>query len=208
MLEEYNLRDLLEQRGQSYATNPIVKLIKKIEADYGFQFNVHEGPWIAGGSVRKLLLGQELGEFSDIDLFFPNQNSFDTFMRLQGRFGKRRGRSEEYKSTHAYTFKFPDIGKVQLIKRQFYDSPHELLGDFDFTIIQLVTDGEKLLCVPNAIEHNDKKVFDFYNVRENSDIIGRFFKYCARGYTPLPGVTTRLHQVVKHNPYPFRKKGY
>jgi len=70
MLEEHNLRQLLESRGQVYIDNPIVKLIDTLKTDYNFYFDIDKGPWIAGGAVRKLILNEPLGEYSDIDFIF------------------------------------------------------------------------------------------------------------------------------------------
>lgn len=210
-LIEYDLRELLLKRGLSYTESPILNLIKQLQEDYGLTFDINKGPWIAGGAVRKLVIGEKLGDFSDIDIFFQDRDTFNSYMGKINNYSKTNKKQvgKVYSSSMAYTHHLPKLGKVQLINKQFYSSPYQLLGGFDYTIIQLVTDGITLMTGEETIEHIDAWVFDINRINKETNAVGRFFKYCILGYTPLPGVTLRMHHIVRNDMVNYtRRDGY
>ena len=171
--------------------------------------NMDHGPWVAGGCAR--LLAENVGKlgFSDIDVFFPNEElmkwakqylqsrkmaTFDGFV-LTG--------DNETPASHQFIFYAKDdVGTgtegqkyvIQLVKKKYYESNADLLADFDFTICMFVTDGHDLI-------GDDRALMDVKNRRlvlinnPPKPKAARLAKYCAHGFIPTEGVLTAMFGV-------------
>lgn len=168
-----------------------------------------EGPWVAGGSVRRLVA--RLPQDSDFDFFFRDGAQFDAFCEDM----KGRGATRENESDFNITFELPKVKgrprddgdgfepggpalKVQAIRVAFFESLDAALDSFDFSICQCGYDGSDLAFGPWAL-------FDIANKRlvpgqltYGASSLRRMIKYARQGYTICQGgLADMLEQVVE-----------
>lgn len=168
------------------------------------------GPWIGGGSVRRLIAG--LPQDSDFDFFFADQAQFDAFCADM----KKRGADVQHENDFNITFLLPKakakpIGddeftasgpelKVQAIRLRFHPTLAETLEGFDFSLCKFGYDGTNLVC-------GDYSLFDLASKRLVPDRISfgtstlrRIIKYTKQGYTICSGGLANILQQVVDDP--------
>ena len=138
---------------------------------------LEQGPWIAGGMGRQIVLGES--NFADIDVWFNNLHSFQQCMiRLNDTFGNYM--YETYTSDNAITYTVGDF-KVQLIRRAYYTSLNDVLDNFDFTCCQIAVD-KNLKAYGPGIEDAINYVLKL-NKLDCRGFLARYAKYVGYGYT-------------------------
>lgn len=138
-----------------------------------------EGPWIAGGAVRIWMAGGSI-EDHDIDVWFNNDRQLRV---LWSKLLADSNMTKVYESDSAVTFKEYGTKKtIQLVKKQFYSSIHDVLAGFDFTCCQFGYDGEKFIADSQARYDAHHKVLRAVNLTPS--IIPRLVKYVTYGYRP------------------------
>lgn len=140
------------------------------------------GPWIAGGSARRLLQGESLNA-GDIDIFFKDYKSWKRFCDSL----------EQYeviiKTTRATTYNVKGF-KVQCIKRKYYMTLEEVFKDFDFSVCQIATDGRNLACTKQAhLDITDQvlRLAPCGTIAKHT-LVQRLAKYVNHGLLPEPGL--------------------
>jgi hypothetical protein len=168
-----------------------------------------EGPWVAGGSVRRLI--SRLPQDSDFDFFFHDEAQFDAFCEDM----KKRGATRENESDFNVTFELPaakakSLGedefspagpalKVQAIRVGLFENLNACIDSFDFSICQCGYDGDDLVFGPWTL-------FDIANKRlvpgrlsYGASSLRRLIKYARQGFTICGGgLADMLEQVVEH----------
>ena len=164
-------------------------------------YDINDGPWIAGGAIRKLWQGLKWDD-ADIDIFFKNEKQYSQFCKKINLYKiKYINYSEirltslkpaplvsEFKSNNASTFTIvgiPDVNyaiKVQAICKEFYNSAEELFEDFDWTVCQLVSDGTTIWAPPLTVNDLSKRNLVLSPTTKRKIKIGRLIKYSAYGY--------------------------
>lgn len=148
--------------------------------ELGFKFNLERGPWVAGGILTKLVSNTPL-ENSDIDIFLGKDYGqekplYDIL--------KRNGFTQKRTSRHALTWS-NGIYTIQTILENRYTDCYSLMGDFDFTIVKLVSDGENIIYHEDALQDIDNKLLKIDEIRPpTTNIALRSIKYMNRGYVP------------------------
>jgi len=140
------------------------------------------GPWLAGGAVRKVLLGQTIGQ-SDWDIWFKSAEQFSRAETLMHQLGA----SVAHSSENAISFKCEYDGtfhNVQLIRRRYFERPEQVIGQFDFTICQLLTDGNTILMGDDTALDLDSKTIRLGSSPMQNYVISRLIKYMVYGYYP------------------------
>lgn len=158
----------------------------------GLNLNMEDGPWLAGGAVRKLHLGQPIGE-SDWDIWFKSAQQFDRCEKYMHSLGA----DVAYSSNNATTFKYNYNGEtqqIQLIKRRFFETPQEVINQFDFSICQLLTDGNKLLLGKTTAQDLDTRTIRLGSDRMQSHVVTRLVKYIVYGYYPSRELAELIEQ--------------
>jgi hypothetical protein len=168
------------------------------------------GPWIGGGSVRRLIAG--LPQDSDFDFFFADQTQFDAFCADM----KKRGADVQHENDFNITFLLPKAKakptgddefsasgpelKVQAIRLRFHSTLAETLEGFDFSLCKFGYDGTNLVC-------GDYSLFDLASKRLVPDRISfgtstlrRIIKYTKQGYTICSGGLASILQQVVDDP--------
>jgi len=167
------------------------------------------GPWLAGGSVRRLI--SRLPQESDFDFFFRDQAQFDAFCEAI----KGKGAKQQNESDFNVTFRLPAAEakpvdedsfegggpelKVQAIRVAFFETLDAVIDSFDFSICQCGFDGTDLLFGQWAL-------FDIANKRlvpgklsYGTSSLRRLIKYARQGFTICGGgLADMLEQVVEH----------
>jgi hypothetical protein len=166
-----------------------------------------QGPWLAGGALRRTLAGQSLD--SDYDFFFASQEQFDEFCKQV----KERGGWQISKNEHNTTLKMPSVApepigedeftpylpeiEVQAITTRWYASLEDVLDSFDFTICQFGYDGETLVCGDYSLWDLGRKRLVPHRLTFAVASLRRLMKYARQGYTICSGgLADILNQVV------------
>lgn len=166
-----------------------------------------EGPWVAGGSVRRLV--SRLPQDSDFDFFFKDQAQFDAFCEDM----KSRGARQSHENDFNITFTLPAVAakpvdqdefepagpelKVQAIRIAFHETLAAVLDSFDFSLCQCGFDGTNLMFGQWALWDIANKRLVPGEIRYGTSTIRRIIKYTRQGFTICGGgIASILEQVV------------
>jgi hypothetical protein len=158
-----------------------------------------DGPWIAGGSVRRLIAN--LPQESDFDFFFANEGQFNAFCADMEARGAKRRSENDYNVTFelAKSDDGPEL-KVQAIRLNYSVSLTGTIEQFDFSICKFGYDGADL-------HMGQWSLFDLASKRLVPDRISfgtsslrRIIKYTKQGYTICAGGLASILQQVADDP--------
>lgn len=160
------------------------------------------GPWLAGGAVRRTLLRQPLD--SDFDIFFANQEQLSTFCDWLETVGATLLMETEHHKTFRVTLA-DESRTVQCIRFQFYGSVTELLDSFDFTITQFAYDGETLYCGDYSLWDLARKRLALHKLTFGVSTLRRLIKYTRQGFTACGGGLASILEQAIQNPEAVRR---
>lgn len=173
------------------------KMVYVHEKDKGvvklLDLDIVQGPWLAGGSVLSWYNNEPVG-LGDFDIFFKDLKQFDEmFGRLM-----RNHATIVYTSENALTLHLTvddDVKRIQLIRKNYFQSAEDVINHFDFTICQLATDGWNIVASDKTYEHiREKKIV--LSKPASRTLVKRLIKYVSYGYTP----EIELVQTMIDNP--------
>ena len=156
--------------------------------DYGLILS-ENGPWAAGGAVLNWFQNKPTN--SDIDIWFNDNEQFEFFKKeIEDTLtGKKLYTSiaafNKIYTANAITYvitRDDRIVKLQLIRKNFFNSPEELVSTFDITVCQIATDGKKIWYGKHFAEDLKTKTLRFTKFDPAS--ARRYIKYTAYGYYP------------------------
>lgn len=174
------------------------------------QPNWKQGPWVAGGSIRRLFSGQDpLG--SDIDVFFASQEQYMEFILRIEREAKVLKKEIRPHNTTLQIEWQPWSGStidpasaltltIQAIHIDFFTDPASVIDFFDFTICQYITDGETLMVGPYTLYDTARKRLVLHNVHHAVSTTRRLLKYGNQGFYACGGTIADLLQRVAADP--------
>jgi hypothetical protein len=143
------------------------------------------GPWIAGGAVRRTLIGQLLE--SDIDVFFRDEQQREQFKsRLIADFDAKLIKSTDYHETYSAMIA-DERREVQLMRIAYYDSPEDVIDTFDFTITQFAFDGTDLISGEYSLWDLARKRLALHKLSYGVATMRRLIKYTKQGFTACAG---------------------
>jgi hypothetical protein len=163
--------------------------------------NLTNGPWLAGGSVRRFLEEQTTFGHNDFDIWFKNQDQYDQWNKWMLKNGEY-----VFDSHNAITYKVQINGglfvKVQMIHLNFYQDAETLLNSFDFTMSQCLTDGVYLATEVYQTEQDikNKKLTITNTITSPVSTIRRIAKFIDEGYTISNKEIAKLLAMVVDNP--------
>jgi hypothetical protein len=134
-----------------------------------------EGPWMVGGTVRRLMVDEEFT--SDVDIMFKNMKQFDDFCSQM----RERGADTVDESPRQITFKYKSW-EIQPIRAVFHDTLPQTLQDFDFTICQFGFDGMCFVWGDESLNHLKEKQLVFTHTTDHVSTMRRAFKYADQGF--------------------------
>lgn len=150
------------------------------------KFNLDNGPWIAGGSARRLYYNN-MSNIVDIDIFFNNKNQYERFCSLiKGDPIFTSDNANTY-----YIFVENKGYKIQLIIKNFYPSADDVINDFDFSISQYITDGKMFKTGKYTLLDEKDKVLRPLCMK-NKTIFPRMIKHLILGYKPSPELVSYI----------------
>lgn len=160
-------------------------------------FNMENGPWIAGGAMRKYWVGQEMGK-SDWDIYFKNERQFQKVLDILAPMSFNERKNLKIETKNAVTVFFRDgeeYHDVQLIKK-YFDSSEDVINSFDFTVCQFITDGDIIKYGEHTLSDNKNKLIRL-NRKERltqKGFASRFHKYVLYGYRPSDELWEQIEQ--------------
>ena len=159
--------------------------------------DIERGPWIAGGAPLRWWQGLPVGE-SDIDVFCASQAQAEVIIERIKEFGRW---TRKYDSENATTLSYwskkdsSKIWTIQVIKRRYFTSLEEVIGNFDMTVCEIGTCGNNwVLGKQTAKDIRERNLR--MNLPLTPDALKRMVKYWTYGYRPVPG----LLEAVQNNP--------
>lgn len=190
---------------------PIIKTIEDI-------YHPHVlGPWVAGGSIRRIFSGEE--QNSDIDYFFNNENQlkdFKEYLERKDSGAILRGSND---MNHSYVLpatketvydsetgnetpftKFVPEQKIQLIHFRYYNNPQDVIDSFDYTLSQFLYDGESFHFGDFALFDVARKRLVPHKISYAASTLRRMLKYANQGYTICAGGLGEILGQVADNP--------
>jgi hypothetical protein len=171
-------------KDRTLLTNVDIKALAEL-----MNLNLYHGPWLAGGSVRKLKFGLDIGD-SDWDFFFKSEFQYNKAIKI----AKDYNLQTIFESEHAITYRL-GFETIQFIKRQFYNGVHDLLNDFDFSICQFATDGYDYVTGEHSIDDHKKQVLRMNDIGIRRGMISRIIKYRIYGFY----INDDLEQFIADN---------
>lgn len=156
-----------------------------------------QGPWLAGGAIRRTLIGMNLD--SDFDFFFHDVDQLAVFRKAIESKGAKKTANNE----HAETYILKITGKdriIQLIKMGFYESAEQLLDSFDFTVTQLAYDGTDFIFGKYTLWDLSRKRLALHKLTYGVSSTRRLIKYTNQGFTACAGVLQSILEAVVANP--------
>ena len=158
-----------------------------------------DGPWIAGGALRRTLLGKE--PESDFDFFFRNAEQLKEFCSdLESRGLKKV--NETIHHVH-YRGKVGDSGidrDVQCIRFAFYEDAASVINSFDYTICQLAFDGERLTLGEFTLWDLGRRRLAIHKITYPVATMRRMLKYTSQGFTACAGCMATILKETASNP--------
>lgn len=169
------LESWLEMVEIHVATNPAIHYNNRdLEDILGLTSNKM---FIAGGAARLWYEGREVGQH-DIDVYFANQ---EDWLNCFDKMDKKHTRT--FTSANAVTFDVQKKYKIQLIRTQYNSDPHKIIENFDISVCQIATDGERWYMGKNFTYDLKNHILRFESVTPK--FLKRYIKYQAYGFEPI-----------------------
>ena len=192
-MTEFNLADFLARStDKPFADTALAGVLSGLPALSS------DGPWIAGGALRRTLLGSE--PESDFDFFFRDEaqlTSFATQIEASG-FAKHR---ETQHHVH-YRGRIGDgpVRDIQCIRFAFYKSAAEVIDSFDYTICMLAFDGSKLTLGDFTLWDLGRRRLAIHKVTFPVATMRRMLKYTSQGFTACKGCLAAILKATATSP--------
>lgn len=150
-----------------------------------------DGPWIAGGALRRTLLGKE--PESDFDFFFRDADQLAGFTSAL----EAAGLSKVRETTHHvhYRGKLGNSGvdrDIQCIRFAFYQNAEDVIDSFDYTICQLAFDGKTLTLGEFTLWDLGRRRLAIHKITYPVATMRRMLKYTSQGFTACAGCMAKI----------------
>lgn len=194
MIQTYDLVDFLARSSDDKIDD--LTLTKVLS---GLPSLSKDGPWLAGGSLRRTILGIEPD--SDFDFFFRDAAQLAEFGAEIGR----RGFYETRKSDHHIEYRGNINGTgmprdIQCIRLAYYKTAEEVIDSFDFTICQFAFDGTKLTCGEFSLWDLGRKRLALHKLTYPVSSMRRMLKYARQGFRACNGAIATILRETASNP--------
>lgn len=158
-----------------------------------------KGPWLGGGALRRTVQGQE--PTSDFDFFFQCQDQLDAFAKELEAKGLKQIKKTDHHVHYRGTLGESKLERdIQLIKFKFYQSGEEVLNSFDYTICQLVYDGEQLSVGDHTLWDLGRKRLAINEITYPVSTMRRMLKYTSQGFTACSGCLAAIIKTTRDKP--------
>jgi len=134
----------------------------------------------------------------DIDVFFRTKEQFDETKAYVESIGYQKHQENAYNKHPNPTEDFP--GDLQLISLGYYATPEAVIDTFDFTICQMITDGDTLWLGDYTLWDLARKRLALHELTYPVATLGRLMKYSKQGFTVCDGVLADILLRTVHTP--------
>ncbi len=171
---------------------------------------------IVSGSFMAGVLLENKDISNDIDMFFTSENSFKIALQYLLDHQKDEKDNDDNWSLCGYTiqndinnedtnwmntrfikFTHPKRPPVQLLKLFWYKDMVQVIDSFDFTCIQIATDGKYIVMNPLGILDLRSKKLVLHRVQFGASTIRRIMKYSKKGFYACPGFLQQVAEELK-----------
>jgi hypothetical protein len=157
-----------------------------------------EGPWIAGGALRRTLLGAE--PESDFDFFFRDAAQLTSFTSRLEASGFTKHRETQHHIHYRGRIGDGPARDIQCIRFAFYKSAAEVIDSFDYTICMLAFDGKTLTLGDFTLWDLGRRRLAIHKVTFPVATMRRMLKYTSQGFTACKGCLAAILRATASNP--------
>jgi len=181
-----------------------------------------EGPWVAGGALRRLITGKPVD--SDIDFFFRDEEQYAEWVKDVEELGAKKLSSNDHQVTYDLALEINDWPKgessfadavrggevdpflkrvsveIQGVHFLFYRDLEQVLDSFDFTICQLGYDGDNMYVGDYTLWDLARKKLALHKLSYGLSTVRRLLKYQTQGFNACSGCLTQILESVARNP--------
>lgn len=158
-----------------------------------------DGPWLAGGALRRTLLGQEPD--SDFDFFFRDAEQMARFAADMEVMGLREAKKTEHHIQFRGAVGDSKIERdFQLINFAYYNSAEDVINSFDFTICQFAYDGDLLTSGEFSLWDLGRKRLAVNKITFPVSTMRRLLKYAHQGFNACPGALAAILRETATRP--------
>lgn len=158
-----------------------------------------DGPWLAGGALRRTLQGKDPD--SDFDFFFRDADQLKAFvLKLEAR-----GLSKVQETQHHvhYRGRLGDCGldrDIQCIRFAFYSDAASVIDSFDYTICMFAFDGTTLTVGDFSLWDLGRKRLAVHKISYPVATMRRLLKYGTQGFTACKGALAAILTQTANSP--------
>lgn len=192
--QKYNFKQFLSRYYDDVDNMKIFKVLENLPP-------LLEGEmWLAGGALRKTLIGQPLD--SDFDFFFKNKDARLAWEVALINIGAKKISHNEHQKTFVLDIVLDEETeetetiKIQLVTIDYYNFVQDLLDSFDFTITQFAYDGQNLYCGEYSLWDLARRRLAIHKITYGVSSLRRLIKYTRQGFTACQGC---LAQFLEKN---------
>lgn len=169
--------------------NPYLGWLAAIIQQLPFAIDWDNGPWVAGGAVRRFMANETL-DGADIDVFFKDLAQANAAVAAIEQWGPEFADfglvscNEPFLVTAWSTFYTLKTGlKVNLVHSKFFENAEAVIDSFDFVHCQFITDGKQIGHTEKAPAASGEKQLRFRQTDSVPATLRRALKYAAQGFT-------------------------
>ena len=188
----FNLEEFLARStDRAFSETTLASVLKDLPGLY------KDGPWLAGGALRRTVQGGEPD--SDFDFFFRDQEQLDEFAKSLEFMGLTKVRTTD----HHVHYRGQVAGKVrdiQCIKFAFYRDAAAVIDSFDYTVCMFAFDGTTLTCGDFALWDLGRKRLAIHKITYPVATMRRMIKYTSQGLTACKGCLATILKATATSP--------
>jgi hypothetical protein len=203
MNDEWDL-DLFPQQSPIVLVAPTTSIVHPKDQDFiDWLFELAKesdepGPWIAGGAPLRWYMSDPAT--TDIDMFFSSEWQWNKFKQnLVENMGsifdpnvqqKLTLSGPPHQSKNAWTYEIVHNNinyKLQLVKKDFFESAEAVINRFDISVCQIAIDGKDKVTVGDWFAR-DVAARQFRLNEVTDSTVPRVIKYMCYGFEPVDSV--------------------
>ena len=177
-------------RFKALADSIMINLLEEI----GIKTNIETGPWISGGTARRLWFGEKWTN-ADIDLFFHDEASFSLASSNLYLYSMAHGSELPHITKNAVTYKFQykeQELKIQCINKKYHRDILDVWESFDYTVCCFALADNILMASQSALDDCTAKILRLIPNSSRGVDGRRVTKYGIYGFKPTRQILEEL----------------
>jgi hypothetical protein len=174
--------------------------------DIGIKTNIETGPWISGGTARRLWFN-EPWQNADIDLFFQDEASFSLVSSNLWLYANAHNQETPHITKNAVTYKFEYKGqelKIQCINKKYHRDIIDVWETFDWTVCCFAVADNIIMASNLALTDCRDKILRMVPNSTRKIDGRRVTKYGIYGFNPTKNILQELckqrtEQIITQN---------